>query len=123
MSKAITVNIPHELGREEARRRIEEGFSRFSSQMGAAAGAFTKSWEGREHEIKPYPHQLKEVGEPASNAGRIGGDVDYGVLPSGQSAGLISAIESAGEVVRRTAEEASRIIETFAQTARQATAR
>jgi len=46
MSKAITVNIPHELGRAEARRRIEEGFSRFSSQMGAAAGAFTKSWDG-----------------------------------------------------------------------------
>jgi putative polyhydroxyalkanoate system protein len=46
MSKAITVNIPHELGRAEARRRIEEGFTRFSSQMGAAAGAFTKSWDG-----------------------------------------------------------------------------
>ncbi|WP_374468582.1 polyhydroxyalkanoic acid system family protein [Phenylobacterium sp.] len=46
MSKAITVNIPHELGRAEARRRIEEGFARFSSQMGAAAGAFTKSWDG-----------------------------------------------------------------------------
>jgi enoyl-[acyl-carrier protein] reductase II len=85
--------------------------------------AFTKSWEGREHEIKPYPHQLKEVGEPASNAGRIGGDVENGVLPSGQSAGLITAIESAGDVVRRTAEEAARIIGTFAQIARQATDR
>jgi hypothetical protein len=46
MSKAITVNIPHELGRVEAKRRIEEGFGRFSSQMGGAAGALTKSWEG-----------------------------------------------------------------------------
>ena len=37
---------------------------------------FTKSWEGREAEIKPYPHQLKEVGEPASYRGRIEGDLD-----------------------------------------------
>jgi len=77
--------------------------------------AFTRSWEGREHEIKPYPLQLKEVGEPASDAGRIGGDVEHGVLPSGQSAGLITAIESAGDVVRRTAEEAARIVGTFAE--------
>ncbi|MGD9803519.1 MAG: NAD(P)H-dependent flavin oxidoreductase [Hyphomicrobiaceae bacterium] len=76
--------------------------------------AFTKSWEGREREIKPYPLQLKEVGEPASNAGRIGGDVEYGVLPSGQSAGLIGSIESAGDVVRRTAEQASHILDGFA---------
>jgi hypothetical protein len=46
MSKAITVNIPHELGRVEARRRIEEGFERFSGQMGGATGALTKSWDG-----------------------------------------------------------------------------
>lgn len=46
MSKPITVTIPHELGRAEARRRIEEGFGRFASQMGGAAGALTKSWEG-----------------------------------------------------------------------------
>lgn len=46
MSKAITVNIPHELGRAEAKKRIDEGFSRFSSQMGGMADAFTKSWEG-----------------------------------------------------------------------------
>jgi hypothetical protein len=46
MSKAITVNIPHELGRAEARRRIDEGFSRFSSQLGGGVGALTKSWDG-----------------------------------------------------------------------------
>src|SRR3954468_13242581 len=46
MSKPITVNIPHELGRAEARRRIDEGFGRFASQMGGVAGALTKSWEG-----------------------------------------------------------------------------
>lgn len=71
---------------------------------------FTKSWEGREREIKAYPHQLKEVGEPASYRGRIEGDTVTGVLPAGQSAGLIHSVESAGDVVRATAEEATRVL-------------
>ncbi|MGE3916692.1 MAG: NAD(P)H-dependent flavin oxidoreductase [Hyphomicrobiaceae bacterium] len=71
---------------------------------------FTRSWEGREREIKPYPLQLKEVGEPASYRGRIEGDVTTGVLPAGQSAGLIHAVESAGDVVRRIAEEAAAVL-------------
>lgn len=80
--------------------------------------AFTRSWEGREREIKPYPIQLKEVGEPASDAGRIGGDTVNGVLPVGQSAGLIHRIESAGEVVRRTAQEAAAVLERLAELTR-----
>jgi enoyl-[acyl-carrier protein] reductase II len=71
---------------------------------------FTKSWEGRERDIKPYPHQLKEVGEPASYRGRIEGDAVNGVLPAGQSAGLIRSIEAAGDVVRATAEDAARVL-------------
>jgi hypothetical protein len=46
MSKAITVSIPHALGRVEARRRIDEGFGDFSRHLGGAGGAFTKSWNG-----------------------------------------------------------------------------
>jgi putative polyhydroxyalkanoate system protein len=46
MTKAITINIPHELGRAEARKRIDEGFERFSHQMGGVAGAVTRSWDG-----------------------------------------------------------------------------
>ncbi|CAN7352050.1 polyhydroxyalkanoic acid system family protein [Phenylobacterium sp. LjRoot219] len=46
MSKAITMSIPHELGRAEARRRIDEGFASFSQHMGAVAGALSKTWSG-----------------------------------------------------------------------------
>lgn len=46
MSRAITVTIPHQLGRAEARKRIEEGFASFSQHMGAVAGALSKSWSG-----------------------------------------------------------------------------
>jgi putative polyhydroxyalkanoate system protein len=46
MSKAITVSIPHELGRAEARRRIEEGFGNFSKHMGGDGGLLSKTWDG-----------------------------------------------------------------------------
>jgi len=68
---------------------------------------FTRSWEGRERDIKPYPYQLKEVGEPASHRGRIEGDVEHGVLPCGQGAGLIERVESAEAVVRSIAAQAT----------------
>ena len=46
MNKAVTVTIPHELGRAEARRRIDEGFANFARHMGAAAGVLSKAWTG-----------------------------------------------------------------------------
>lgn len=46
MSKAITLTLPHELGRAEAKRRIEEGFASFTRSLGAAAGVLTKTWSG-----------------------------------------------------------------------------
>jgi enoyl-[acyl-carrier protein] reductase II len=73
--------------------------------------AFTRAWEGRERDIKPYPLQLKEVGEAASIRGRIEGDVEHGVLACGQSAGLIARVESAGEVVARIAREAAEALQ------------
>src|SRR5947209_15342712 len=45
MSKAVTVTIPHELGREEARKRIDAGFGDLSRHLGGL-GAVTKSWDG-----------------------------------------------------------------------------
>lgn len=71
---------------------------------------FTESWEGREDEILPYPRQMLEVGAPASILGRIEGDVDNGVLPSGLSAALIHEVMDAGDVVRTIMEEAERIL-------------
>ena len=45
MSKAVTVTIPHELGRAEARRRVEAGFGDLSRHLGGL-GAVTKTWDG-----------------------------------------------------------------------------
>jgi hypothetical protein len=46
MSKAITLTIPHELGRAEARRRIDEGVANLTRSLGGAAGVLSKSWAG-----------------------------------------------------------------------------
>lgn len=45
MSKPVVVTIPHELGRAEARRRIDEGVHQFTQQIGAV-GEVTRSWSG-----------------------------------------------------------------------------
>jgi putative polyhydroxyalkanoate system protein len=47
MTKAITISVPHELGKPEARRRIDEGFDRFQRQFGdAVGGRFQRRWDG-----------------------------------------------------------------------------
>ena len=72
--------------------------------------AFTGSWVGREAEIEPFPLQGINVGHPASQRGRIEGDVENGVLPAGQSSGLIHAAPSAGDIVRGVVEEAETVL-------------
>jgi len=46
MSKPISVSIPHQLVRAEARKRIDEGFADLSRHLGGAAGALDKRWDG-----------------------------------------------------------------------------
>ena len=49
MSRPVSVNIPHALGKEEARRRIAEGFGRLRSQITGSLGVmftFRERWEG-----------------------------------------------------------------------------
>ena len=47
MSKPLTVDIPHALGREEARRRVEAGFGRLEQQFGGGGLAkLEKRWSG-----------------------------------------------------------------------------
>ncbi len=71
---------------------------------------FTRSWEGREEEIRPYPAQMIEVGNPASWRGRQEGDVENGVLPAGQGAGIIREVVPAREVVGAVMAEARALL-------------
>jgi putative polyhydroxyalkanoate system protein len=46
MATPITVSIPHQLGRAEARRRIEDGFTRLVHQLPSSDGACSQRWDG-----------------------------------------------------------------------------
>ncbi|REK12334.1 MAG: hypothetical protein DWQ37_12280 [Planctomycetota bacterium] len=49
MARPIAVTIPHDLGKDEARRRIDEGFGKLQSQMaGGMLGlvSFEQHWDG-----------------------------------------------------------------------------
>jgi hypothetical protein len=46
VARPISVTIPHQLGRAEAHRRIDEGFSDLTRHLGAAAGALDRRWHG-----------------------------------------------------------------------------
>lgn len=46
MATPLTVTIPHQLGRAEARRRIENGFAKIVQALPGAAGSSSERWEG-----------------------------------------------------------------------------
>ena len=46
MAAPITVRIPHQLGRAEARRRIEADFSEILRLLPGSGGRCTERWEG-----------------------------------------------------------------------------
>jgi hypothetical protein len=46
MATPITVSIAHQLGRAEARRRIESGFAKLVQQMPGSGGASSERWDG-----------------------------------------------------------------------------
>ncbi len=90
--------------RDEEGTVISRGHSGKTVRM--LRNRFTDYWQKNEDKILPYPHQMKAVGEAATIAGRIEGDVENGVLPAGQSVGLIHGVKPAGEIVQDIFDEA-----------------
>ena len=46
MSKPVVVSIPHQLGKEEALRRLQGGVGRLRSQFGDKLGTIEDTWTG-----------------------------------------------------------------------------
>ena len=46
MATPITVSIPHQLGRAEARRRIDSGFAKIVHLLPGSGGNCSQHWEG-----------------------------------------------------------------------------
>ncbi|MBK8960737.1 MAG: nitronate monooxygenase [Proteobacteria bacterium] len=65
---------------------------------------FTEVWEGREHEMLPYPLQRVVQGPPRFAAAAA--DLkDHQALPAGQGSSLIRDLDPAGDVLRRLVDE------------------
>src|SRR3974390_155333 len=45
MSQPLIVSIPHRLGREEARRRLESGISRIRAELAGLLSTFDYRWD------------------------------------------------------------------------------
>lgn len=45
-STPLSVRIPHQLGRAEARRRIQTGFANLLRQLPGAGGSYSEHWDG-----------------------------------------------------------------------------
>ena len=46
MAEKITVNVPHKLSREEARKRIDSGFGKVQEQIAGKAVSVEQTWNG-----------------------------------------------------------------------------
>lgn len=46
MAEPVRVSIPHQIGRAEARRRIEAGFGKLFQQLPGGGGAGQQRWDG-----------------------------------------------------------------------------
>ena len=46
MATPLSLSIPHQLGRAEARRRIEAGFANLIRQLPGGGGTMSQRWDG-----------------------------------------------------------------------------
>ena len=46
MASSIIISIPHQLGRAEARRRIQAGFEKIVNSLPGSSGAASEHWDG-----------------------------------------------------------------------------
>jgi NAD(P)H-dependent flavin oxidoreductase YrpB (nitropropane dioxygenase family) len=74
--------------------------------------AFIDAWRGHEAEILPMPAQWERVA-PLVIPAKQRGSIDVGNWPTGQCAVLIDAIAPAGEVVRKMADEAAKLLSNY----------
>lgn len=46
MTRPVVVSIPHQLGKAEAKRRLEAGFGQVKQQVGGQIATLSEAWEG-----------------------------------------------------------------------------
>ncbi|WP_306251488.1 polyhydroxyalkanoic acid system family protein [Parvularcula sp. IMCC14364] len=100
MARPVTITLSHDLGKEEARRRVEENFDKIKSAMsGGIKFRFTEEWSGDR-----LSFTAKGLGQ------NIKGDIDIfeahvrivAVLPSllaGIAESISGSVEKQGQIL------------------------
>lgn len=79
-----------------------------------ARNRWTEEWANKEDEALPFPLQFIKAGEKVVPGGWLGGDIEYGLCPAGQIAGMIKEIKSAKKVMQDIVDEAEKILHKWA---------
>ncbi|MBA4105207.1 MAG: hypothetical protein C0485_05565 [Pirellula sp.] len=100
MSRPVTVNIPHQLGKTEARRRIDEGFGRMRSQITGGLGRMLtcqERWEGDRLHFEAGTLGQKVTGrlDVAEDAVRI--EVDLPEILAGLAERIAGKLKNEGQ--------------------------
>ncbi len=120
-TRFITTSEAH--GHESYKRKIvaidEEGTVVTRASSGKPCrlirNAFTRQWDARTAEIKPFPVQYERVGRPASIQAREDGDVENGAAAAGQSSALIHEIRPVHDLISGMVAEAEKVLDRMAK--------
>ncbi len=69
MTKPLVVSIPHQLGREEAVRRLKAGLGRVETQFGALLAVQEETWQAER-----LAFRVTALGQPVSGTIDVGED-------------------------------------------------
>ncbi|MBA3624526.1 MAG: polyhydroxyalkanoic acid system family protein [Methylibium sp.] len=100
MTTPITVDIPHQLGRAEAHRRIEDGFAKVLQQLpGGGAGHVTESWDGDRlaFSVSALGQTVRGVIDVLDNTVRM--EIELPVFLGAIANGLKGRLQKAGQLL------------------------
>jgi putative polyhydroxyalkanoate system protein len=86
MATPLSISIPHQLGRAQARRRIETGFAKIVGQLPGGAGTCSQRWDGDR-----LSFSVSELGQTVSGVVNV---LDAAVTMELQLPGLLGMLAS-----------------------------
>lgn len=97
----LTISIPHQLSRTEARRRIENGFAKIIDGIPGSTGTCSQRWEGDR-----LIFSVRAMGQTASGVVTVLDDavtmeIDLPGMLGSIAAGLKGRLQKAGQLLLR----------------------
>src|SRR5688572_26968906 len=100
MSRTIQIDIPHSLGHVEARRRLDSGFTRLSSELGAGSVcAATHTWRGDRMDFGATVLHQSVTGRLDVEDDRVHIEVDLPALLAAFAARISGRLQRQGQLL------------------------